>query len=112
MTPERTKELLPIITAFANGETIQWRRNWGANPTEWADYTNDSSPTWDSLVIWRIKPKVPEYRLFMYSDGSIGVFFRNINHSWSVPGLQIVEEAARCGGRWLTDWLPIPNYNG
>ena len=34
MTPQRAKELLPILTAYANGEPIQYRRD---NHSEWRD---------------------------------------------------------------------------
>lgn len=46
-----------IIKAWADGATIQWRRDWGLWPTDWADWTPDVGPGWDSAVIFRVKPE-------------------------------------------------------
>ena len=104
MTPERATELLPIITAFANGETIQMKTAAG----NWATH-NDYS--WLSLVEYRIKPKVPEYRLFCYFDGTIIAAHRNTGIPREAADV-IYKEAcvANRDGLWLTDWLSIPNY--
>ena len=56
MTREETKEILPIIQAFAEGKTIEYRGLGG----EWkAAHT----PTWSSHLFYRIKPE-PRYRPF------------------------------------------------
>ena len=56
MTREEAKELLPIIQAFAEGKTIEYRGLGG----EWkAAHT----PTWSSHLFYRIKPE-PKYRPF------------------------------------------------
>lgn len=104
MTPERAKELLPIITAFANGETIQMQKSDGV----WATHHEYS---WPAGVNYRVKPKVPEYRLFCYFDGTIIAAHRNTG----IPGeaADVLFREARVAdrtGRWLTDWLSIPNY--
>ena len=57
MTREQSKELLPIIQAFADGKKI-----------EYYDYRNDdwietSTPVWPVGVKYRIKPE-PKYRPF------------------------------------------------
>lgn len=49
MTPERAKELLPIIQAFADGRTIQIRKMSG----EWEDVDQVHSNT---ALVYRIKP--------------------------------------------------------
>lgn len=104
MTPERAKELLPIITAFANGETIQMKTAAG----NWATH-NDYG--WLSLVEYRIKPKVPEYRLFCYDVGGIHVCTRNTGQSGEKVDNHYKQARVDAGGgHWLTDWLPIPNY--
>lgn len=106
MTPERAKELLPIITAFANGETIEMRKR---GTSVWHVYP---SIGFDSLSVeYRIKPKVPEYRLFCYFDGTIIAAHRNTGIPREAADV-IFKEArvANRDGRWLTDWLPIPNY--
>ena len=56
MTREEAKEILPIIQAFAEGKTIEYRGLGG----EWkAAHT----PTWSSHLFYRIKPE-PRYRPF------------------------------------------------
>ena len=56
MTREEVKELLPIMQAFAEGKTIEYRGLGG----EWkAAHT----PTWSSHLFYRIKPE-PKYRPF------------------------------------------------
>lgn len=50
MTPARAKELIPIITAFANGETVQTR----VAEEAWFDARR---PTWRDDWQYRIKPK-------------------------------------------------------
>ena len=55
MTREETKELLPIMQAFAEGKTIQLFTN-----GIWEDAKN---PTFESGSMYRIKPE-PKYRPF------------------------------------------------
>ena len=57
MTREEAKELLPIIQAFAEGKTIQYR----TSNNEWVDTYKPSFS--DSSSNYRIKPK-PKYRPF------------------------------------------------
>ena len=56
MTREEAKELLPIITAFAEGKSIEYRELGG----EWKEA---HTPTWSSRLFYRIKPE-SEYRPF------------------------------------------------
>ena len=59
MTIEEAKELLPIIQAFAEGKTLQYRVNNENN--EWKDINN---PAFNDLSSeYRIKPE-PTYRSF------------------------------------------------
>ena len=51
MTPERAKELLPIIQAFAEGKQIQTRPN---DEFSWQDV---AQPCWDDKQQYRIKPE-------------------------------------------------------
>ena len=62
MTREDAKKLLPIIEAYANGETVQIRKGnyWGKNEY----YTFAGSP--DS---YRIKPKPREFWVNEYTFG-------------------------------------------
>ena len=56
MTREEAKELLPIIQAFAEGKTIEYRGYGGA-------WKVAQTPTWSSHLCYRIKPE-PRYRPF------------------------------------------------
>ena len=56
MTREEAKELMPIIQAFAEGKTIEYREHVG----EWEEA---HTPTWSSRLFYRIKPE-PKYRPF------------------------------------------------
>ena len=56
MTREEAKELLPIMQAFAEGKTIEYREQGGA-------WKVAHTPTWSSCLSYRIKPE-PKYRPF------------------------------------------------
>lgn len=56
MTREEAKELLPIMQAFAEGKTIEFRGLGGA-------WKVAQTPTWSSHLFYRIKPE-PKYRPF------------------------------------------------
>lgn len=56
MTREEAKELLPIIQAFTEGKTIEYREYDG----EWKVA---HTPTWSSRLFYRIKPE-SKYRPF------------------------------------------------
>lgn len=56
MNREEAKELMPIIQAFTEGKTIEYREYDG----EWKEA---HTPTWSSRVFYRIKPE-SKYRPF------------------------------------------------
>ena len=51
MTREEAKELMPIIQAFVEGKTIEYRGLGG----EWKEA---HTPTWSSSLFYRIKPEI------------------------------------------------------
>lgn len=57
MNRQQAKELLPIIQAFAEGKTIEFRTN---SISKWIETT---TPNFDLLHEYRIKPE-PKYRPF------------------------------------------------
>ena len=57
MNRERAKELLPIIEAYAEGKTIQWRAN---EEDSWGDYCNFNP---ELNIDYRIKPEPKEWWL-------------------------------------------------
>ncbi len=69
MNKERAKELLPVMEAFANGETIQWKTDFvdESEPDELND-DDDFDPTLS--LEYRIKPKPREWLLCWEDDGS------------------------------------------
>ena len=56
MTREEAKELMPIIQAFVEGKTIEYREL----GREWKEA---HTPTWSSSLFYRIKPEI-KYRPF------------------------------------------------
>lgn len=65
MNRQQAKELLPIIQAFAEGKTIEIRRNSKYNPGEWIE---TATPTFDiKSHEYRIKPE-PKYRSFANAE--------------------------------------------
>lgn len=56
MTRDEAKELLPIMQAFAEGKTIEYRESGGA-------WKVAQTPTWSSCLFYRIKPE-PKFRPF------------------------------------------------
>lgn len=99
MTPERAKELLPLIQEYANGKKIECR---SPPHTAWMEVER---PLWADNVQYRLKPEVPQYRLFQYNSGVIGVVLR---HKPAII-LQYEHYANRNEGNWRTDWIPCPN---
>lgn len=63
MNREQAKQLLPIIQAFADVETLQFRAGWGG----WADITDAS---FAEPSEYRIKPKLLERWLVVDRDGN------------------------------------------
>ena len=74
MTREEAKEILPIIQAFAEGKTIEYRGLGG----EWkAAHT----PTWSSHLFYRIKPE-PKYRPFKSMEECWNEMLKNQQFGW------------------------------
>lgn len=56
MNREEAKELLPIIQAYAEGKTIEYKNLFGS-------WTEAKCPSWANNLEYRIKPE-PKYRPF------------------------------------------------
>lgn len=63
MTPERAKELLPIIQAFAEGKPVQYRAH-KARSWETMDYLSFE----DGPECYRIKPETVKSRRYLYES--------------------------------------------
>ena len=76
MTREEAKELLPIIQAFADGKTIEYRRSGGA-------WKVAHTPTWSSCLFYRIKPE-PKYRQFKTNEECWQEMHKHPDFGWVV----------------------------
>ena len=90
-----------LIIAWANGATIQYKRN---ATGKWIDV--DSNPLWSNWTEYRIKPKSIKlkYKLaMMLTYNNIGYYVRAANdgseESWLESDDQFVQ--------WLTDWIEV-----
>lgn len=85
MTPERAKELLPVIQAFAEGKTVEYR-NEGRESWITAD-----RPVWMDGVEYRIKPDpiyTHGYKRYAYVSVQPGIQYKvglvHDLHEWRV----------------------------
>lgn len=74
MTSQRAKELLPIITAFAEGKTIQTSYN--PNESDWSDLTDKSDVEFSNDLHYRIKP-TPTLRPWRPEEVPVGALLRH-----------------------------------
>lgn len=98
MTPERAKELLPVIQAYADGKEVECRR---PPHGSWAEVQH---PLWANAIDYRVKPEVPQYRLFQYKNGPIVVVIKPSPFVNSTT-----RDATNGAGDWITEWVPCPN---
>lgn len=70
MNRERAKELLPVIQAFAEGKTIQWRKK--NTYDAWRNCGDDE--VFSGPYDFRIKPEPLECWMVRQNDGAISVF--------------------------------------
>jgi len=78
MTRQQAKELLPIITAFAEGKIIEYKHknlkpsSFGT-PSEWTEHQEDFK--FDTITfMYRIKPYPREFWIHKDPDGMMFVF--------------------------------------
>ena len=74
MTREEAKELLPIIQAFAEGKTIEFREFDG----EWKEA---HTPTWSGRLFYRIKLE-PKYRPFKTKKECLNEMLKHQPFGW------------------------------
>ena len=66
MTPERAKELLPVIQAFSEGKEIECRIINSNNK-----WTVNVAPTWHPQIEYRIAPEKKWYRVALFDGYTI-----------------------------------------
>lgn len=98
MTRERVKELLPIITAFAEGKTIQGKYE---EDNEWKDI---KYPTFnDAYMSYRIKPE-ETYRPYKDCDEMIKDFKQRFNTVCPPYALPLIWIKDICAKSLITDF--------
>ena len=83
MTREEAKELLPIIQAFVEGKTIEYREYDG----EWKIA---HTPTWSSRLFYRIKPE-SKYRPFKTKEECWEEMLKHQPFGWIMDESKYVE---------------------
>lgn len=78
MTREEAKELLPIIQAFAEGKTIQYRNSPFCN---WEDVVSDGNYPFRNPSSYRIKPE-PKYRPFKTQEECWAEMHKHSDLGW------------------------------
>ena len=76
MTREQTKELLPIIQAFAEGKTIEYSY-------DGEHWESTDAPSWDCDVMFRIKPQ-PKYRPFKSQEECRNEMHKHPDFGWVI----------------------------
>ena len=105
-----------IAIAWLNGEEIEFEDGSGEwHPLKLACNSIVSYSFHDNQK-YRIKPKVPEYRLYRYvreSASHVGCVYnvqRNTSWEGDKSHLEDREKKEKTGEIiWLTEWLPLPN---
>ena len=79
MTRKEAKELLPIIQAFTEGKTIQWKDGLG----RWLDFSNEDAEVNfnDCHSQYRIKPE-PKYRPFSTQEECWNEMHKHPDFGW------------------------------
>ena len=76
MTREESKELLPIIQAFAEGKTIEYSY-------DGEHWESTDAPSWDCDVMFRIKPQ-PKYRPFKSQEECRNEMHKHPDFGWVI----------------------------
>jgi len=100
MTPERAKELLPIIQAFAEGKVIQYRET---PAYMWHPCPNGAS--FNGRGEYRIKPATLKYRLYIVRlSDEMRVVAWNDQPGWGIAHI----ESGQNFIRWIdTEWQEV-----
>lgn len=99
MTPERAKELLPVIQAFAAGKQIQYRASPSGSWSDTPGYT-----TFNGSGDYRIKPETVKHRRWLYKT-SYGTAVVSVVHE--ADDLKRVENYVGFV-RWIdTEWQEV-----
>ena len=67
MTREQAKELLPVITAWADGKQIEWLNN---ETGKWMSFELEHWPFFEEPHKWRIEPEPRRWWIWFPANGS------------------------------------------
>lgn len=96
MTREQAKILLPVMQAWSEGKTIQFKT---APNADWIDWNNDLSPGYDQDWQWRVKPAAREFWIaFGKADGLVKYI-----HSGILPQPNAAEDTEIIHVREITE---------
>jgi ATP-dependent Clp protease adapter protein ClpS len=98
MTPERAKELLPIITAFSEGKSIEWQAAAGG------DYVRVKEIDFNKSGKYRIKEETIPYRRFIFvnPNGDNEVAITGTSTRFTTEEI----EKDKCFVRWIDhNWI-------
>lgn len=104
MKPERAKELLPVIQAFAAGRPTQWRFK---NECGWRDTTPTAGLAFEDDCDYRIKPE-PKLRPWTNKEVPVGAQIRykgNLHSTRFLIACNSEHGLAGAGTRWPYEQL-------
>jgi hypothetical protein len=87
LTRERAKELLPVLTAWANGEVVQLKPK---TAKTWVDVEKDAYLEFRADHDWRIKPKAREFVIFETNQGVLFAADKGSNYAFPVDCKAII----------------------
>lgn len=112
MTREKAKELLPIINAFIEGKTIEFR-NKKFNNDVWYANTDNPNLGFEDSYEYRIKPE-PTYRPWTAEDVIFGTQLTNVTAMRDGTKYLLVECTPHgvriCHRGTLIDWSELLKY--
>ena len=96
MSPEQTKALLPVITAFAEGKEIQVY-----NSTT-ADWVDSKDPNWYGSLQYRIKPR--EFSIWCLVSNNYEVYHE---HFYTKEGADYALNTLAPSPYFVTEFKPV-----
>ena len=88
MSPDRAKELLPVITAFAERKTIESRLNIRISPSD--SWVIDLNPRWHDDYDYRVQPPPREFWIAWDENESWGTAYAIFPDLPLAPGFRYV----------------------
>lgn len=72
MTPQRAKELLPVIQAFINGKAIQYKDKHMIADEDPPDWRVCFNPSWNDACDYRVAPEKKKGWVLVFKNNNIG----------------------------------------